>query len=327
MEECTVLHGKNIVVRARLCRHLSWCIPHHCLVRADGGHDFSRRGKPKCCGNTDLCGRLSDSMDSQAQTTRASSVDTNRIRSARLPRPGATEREPEDIRVVARDRTDSTGFLCESNLLHRASATCALPLFQLRYLPPWLRSMHSFDLSDIDMPASGSRLLSEATPDISSSSSRTGHGGDDLSLSELSTGRPQSKSAHRRPFSLLAQPRSRDESAIVYEDAEEDEGGQDQTMTQEEIEKARKAAAKTREEKLQHDLFVLKKLNAAFEVYKDALRETKSSTDVSIHRAMPCTLLLICYDIPLAHFNVESNGAIGPYQRVAGQICPYTFKV
>ena len=142
--------------------------------------------------------------------------------------------------------------------------------------------MDSFDLSNIDMPASGSRLLSEPTPDISSSSSRTGHGGDDLSLSELElSDRPQSKSARRRPFSLLAQPQSPDESAVADEDAEEAEGGPNETMTQEEIEKARKVAAKTREEKLQHDLFVLKKLNSAFEVYKDALRETKSSTEVS----------------------------------------------
>ncbi|KAM5535589.1 hypothetical protein V8D89_010756 [Ganoderma adspersum] len=140
--------------------------------------------------------------------------------------------------------------------------------------------MDSFDLSNIDMPASGSRLLSEPTPDISSSSSRTGHGGDDLSLSELSLGeRPQSKPAHRRPFSLLAQPQPPDESALADEDVEEGDGGLDETMTQEEMEKARKAAVKTREEKLQHDLFVLKKLNAAFEVYKDALRDTKSSTD------------------------------------------------
>ncbi|TBU56853.1 hypothetical protein BD310DRAFT_930654 [Dichomitus squalens] len=141
--------------------------------------------------------------------------------------------------------------------------------------------MDSFDFSNVDMPASGSRLLSEPTPDISSSSSRTGHGGDDLSLSELSlSDRPQSKSARRRPFSLLAQPLSPDESAVADdEDTEEGGGGQDETMTQEDVEKARKVAAKTREEKLQHDLFVLKKLNSAFEVYKDALRETKSSTD------------------------------------------------
>ena len=100
--------------------------------------------------------------------------------------------------------------------------------------------MDSFDLSNIDMPASGSRLLSEPTPDISSSSSRTGHGGDDLSLSELElSDRPQSKSARRRPFSLLAQPQSPDESAVADEDAEEGEGGPDETMTQEEMEKAK----------------------------------------------------------------------------------------
>ncbi|KAI0374106.1 hypothetical protein BV20DRAFT_977314 [Pilatotrama ljubarskyi] len=141
--------------------------------------------------------------------------------------------------------------------------------------------MDSFDLSNLQMPQSGSRLLSEPTPDISSSSSRTGPGGDDLSLSELSLSeRAQSKSAHRRPFSLLARPESADESAVADEDADDGEEGKvDETMTQEDIEKAKRLAAKTREEKLQHDLFVLKKLNAAFEVYKDALRETKSSTD------------------------------------------------
>ncbi len=69
---------------------------------------------------------------------------------------------------------------------------------------------------------------------------------------------------------------------MADEDEDEDgEGGFDATMTQEDMEKAKRIAAKTREEKLQHDLFVLKKLNSAFEVYKDALRETKSNTDVS----------------------------------------------
>ncbi|OSD06799.1 hypothetical protein PYCCODRAFT_1403572 [Trametes coccinea BRFM310] len=144
--------------------------------------------------------------------------------------------------------------------------------------------MDSFDLSNLQMPQSGSRLLSEPTPDISSSSSRTGPGGDDLSLSELSLSeRTRTKSAHRRPFSLLAPPQSpeADESAVADEDAEDAEGGagMDATMTQEDVEKARRLAAKSREEKLQHDLFVLKKLNSAFEVYKEALRETKSSTD------------------------------------------------
>ncbi|CDO75358.1 hypothetical protein BN946_scf184966.g26 [Trametes cinnabarina] len=144
--------------------------------------------------------------------------------------------------------------------------------------------MDSFDLSNLQMPHSGSRLLSEPTPDISSSSSRTGPGGDDLSISELSISeRARIKSSHRRPFSLLAPPQSpeADESAVADEDAEDAEAdaGMDETMRQEDVEKAKRLAAKTREEKLQHDLFVLKKLNSAFEVYKEALRETKSSTD------------------------------------------------
>ncbi|KAI0775653.1 hypothetical protein BD413DRAFT_602857 [Trametes elegans] len=139
--------------------------------------------------------------------------------------------------------------------------------------------MDSFDLSNVQMPQSGSRLLSEPTPDISSCSSRTGPGGDDLSLSELSLSeRVEAKAARRRPFSLLAQPEEPDESAVADEDGE-GEDGLDATMTQEEVEKAKRLAAKTREEKLQHDLFVLKKLNSAFEIYKDALRESKSSTD------------------------------------------------
>ena len=112
-----------------------------------------------------------------------------------------------------------------------------------------------------------------------------------MSVSELSLStRPHPKQTHRRPFSLLARPPSPDESAVAEDDAEEDEGGLDATLTQEELEKARRAAAKTREERLQHDLFLLKKLNSAFDVYKDALRATKSSTDVSdLPHALGCT--------------------------------------
>ncbi|KAH9949592.1 DASH complex subunit Duo1-domain-containing protein [Amylocystis lapponica] len=145
--------------------------------------------------------------------------------------------------------------------------------------------MDSPNISDFALN-SGSRLLSESSllPGSSSNSSRTGHGGDDLSLSELSLqDRPHAGPIRRRPFSLLApppdEPSIADESAVA-EDAEQDEEGVvDHTMTQEDVEKARKLATKTREEKLQHDLFILKKLNSAFEVYKEALRETKSSTE------------------------------------------------
>ncbi|KAL6302117.1 hypothetical protein BKA93DRAFT_737588 [Sparassis latifolia] len=144
--------------------------------------------------------------------------------------------------------------------------------------------MDSSNISDFDLPNQGSRLLSESSfvPSISSGSSRTGPGGADLSLSELSLpDRPGP--SHRRPFSLLAQPITHNEDDPDYSPIADDnadaEGELDQTMTQEDVEKLKKLAAKAREEKLQHDLFILKKLNGAFEVYKDALKETKSSTE------------------------------------------------
>lgn len=152
--------------------------------------------------------------------------------------------------------------------------------------------MDSPNLSELNFERSGSRLLSETSliPSNSSSSSisnlsRTGPGGDDLSLSELSLSEcPQHVPSRRPKFSLLAQPLPQrmsshsDDSAIADEDADED--GLDHTMTQEDVERAKKLETKTREEKLQHDLFILKKLNYAFEVYKEALKEAKSGTEV-----------------------------------------------
>lgn len=147
--------------------------------------------------------------------------------------------------------------------------------------------MSSQDISsDFHFSESGSRLLSESLLG-SSSSSRTGHGGDDLSLSELSV-HDRPSQPPRRKFSLFAQPPSldqADDSALADEEVDNEELGEaglDETMRPEDIEKAQRAAAKSREEKLQSDLYILKKLNAAFDVYKDALRETKSSTDVSL---------------------------------------------
>lgn len=153
--------------------------------------------------------------------------------------------------------------------------------------------MSSRDLSsDFHLSESGSRLLSESF--LGPSSLRTGHGGDDLSLSELSIhDRPPPS---RRKFSLFAQPPSpqhADESAL--EDEEEGEEGDvgdntpDQTMRPEEVERAQRVAAKSREEKLQSDLYILKKLNAAFDIYKEALKETKSSTEVSSYLYLLCS--------------------------------------
>lgn len=142
--------------------------------------------------------------------------------------------------------------------------------------------------SDFHLSESGSRLLSESFLAPSSSLPRTGHGGDDLSLSELSIHDhepPLPQHAGRRKFSLFAQPPSPeqgDESAVADDEAEEDLGAvaADQTMRPEDVERAQRVAAKSREEKMQSDLYILKKLNSALEVYKDALKETKSSTEV-----------------------------------------------
>ncbi|GJE95490.1 DASH complex subunit Duo1-domain-containing protein [Phanerochaete sordida] len=148
------------------------------------------------------------------------------------------------------------------------------------------------DLSDVSsefvVDESGSRLLSESLvhPSTSSRGGGGSHDAGDLSLSELSLTDPSQPPPHRRrPFSLLAQPRSPSPksfhlhgSALAEEEEEYDEEVND-TMTPEDAEKARRAAGRTREEKLQSDLFMLKKLNSAFEVYKEALRETKNSTE------------------------------------------------
>lgn len=158
------------------------------------------------------------------------------------------------------------------------------------------------DSSDFTLPDSsnaGSRLLSE---DLFAPSSSNQPVLADLSLSDLSLDDRSKQNVGgipRRPFSLLAKPfqkkplfrATQNESAIVdeeeevgegedQEEAEEDEG-LNQTMTQEDLEARRREVAKTREEKLQNDLFVLRKLNGAFDVYKQALKDTKSSTEVS----------------------------------------------
>lgn len=179
--------------------------------------------------------------------------------------------------------------------------------------------MDSADFSEFSIPSHDSRILSESLVFPSSSSRSTSQAdpdNSDLSLSELSlgTGHLQSGAREKRPFSLLARP-IQDESAVVDDDDAQvegqgeghgAEGGEmDATMTQEDIENAKRLAARTREEKLQHDLFILKKLNAAFEVYKDALRETKSATDVrSLFVFGACSTLLTSCD---THSEYQSN--------------------
>lgn len=57
-------------------------------------------------------------------------------------------------------------------------------------------------------------------------------------------------------------------------------GGGDEDEDEEAQTRRARKAARMREEKLQNDLFLLKKLNGAFSLYTDALRATQSSTEV-----------------------------------------------
>ncbi|THH17714.1 hypothetical protein EW146_g3139 [Bondarzewia mesenterica] len=91
------------------------------------------------------------------------------------------------------------------------------------------------------------------------SSTHTGHGGDDLSLSELSA------TDHPKPFSLIAQP--------LHPENIDDENGIFKAV------EIRQSEERARENKLQNDLFILRKLNAAFGLYTEALSTTHSSTE------------------------------------------------
>lgn len=137
-----------------------------------------------------------------------------------------------------------------------------------------------------------SHLLSQSLPFPdpfdASSHIHTGPGGADLSLSELSlSDKPYSRDAPR--FSLLAPPPglvpfSANQGTIIeseeYEEPDEqgtsvhEHDDADNTMVQ------RVMAEKAREEKLQSDLFILRKLNASFAVLNDALDATNDATQV-----------------------------------------------
>ncbi|KAF8633423.1 hypothetical protein AX17_004594 [Amanita inopinata Kibby_2008] len=154
-------------------------------------------------------------------------------------------------------------------------------------------SRYSQDNSDFSLPAaSGSHLLSESPLVLLSDSSylHEGTADDDLSLSELSIiDRPPLFS---KPFSLLAKPEAEpttpvkppdDDGNAVHEEGNETAAPGDMAEGEEEEEEEdqkvkRQSDEKQREEKLQSDLFVLKKLNAAFASFHEALEDTDSAS-------------------------------------------------
>lgn len=140
--------------------------------------------------------------------------------------------------------------------------------------------MFSADISDLTF-SSGSRLLSES-PQLPSSSSllhsHTGPGGDDLSLSELSipdrpTPRPSTSASFHHKKSAEDDPFNND--SLLDEDGDEDETGKPEVD-----EHTKRQAAKAREEKLQRDLFILKKLNSSFATFNQVLKDTQTGTEV-----------------------------------------------
>lgn len=121
------------------------------------------------------------------------------------------------------------------------------------------------------------------------SESDTGPGGADLSISELSLSDRDEIS--NRPFSLLARPdpvpstpptKERelgDNSGEDEDPLDLDEEG-DETIDQDKI---KRIASRTREEKLRSDIFILRKLNAAFAAFNEGLEDAGSANEVRIH--------------------------------------------
>ena len=139
-----------------------------------------------------------------------------------------------------------------------------------------ISEMDSVDISADLTALPTARLLSES-PLIG----RSDH--IDLSSSDLPSVHDLPQDDHDRTQSHAADD-EHDEDEVaegLREEGEEGEEAQGEGEDEEaEIRRARKAA-RTREEKLQNDLFLLKKLNGAFSLYTDALRATQSSTEVS----------------------------------------------
>ena len=165
--------------------------------------------------------------------------------------------------------------------------------------------MDSFDSANI--LSGGSRLLSQSPQfsfESASSSTHTGPGGDDLSLSELCLDNSLPKEAPQTRHNPKTRPsiaqalgfggplddQSGDLSVLDALDEEEDAGAREDEegaeadvtvrVADEDADKT-SIAAQSREEKMQSDLFVLRQLNGVFAVYNDALREAQSGTEVS----------------------------------------------
>ncbi|KAJ7287499.1 hypothetical protein C8J57DRAFT_1284085 [Mycena rebaudengoi] len=114
--------------------------------------------------------------------------------------------------------------------------------------------MPSQDSILFNSSSGGSRLLSESPflPSGSSLSSHTGPGGDDLSISELS-------------LSNRTDLEDGDDGPVLPDPEEQ--------------ERVKRHVGKLRDEKLQNDAFILKKLNASLASYKEVLGDVASQNE------------------------------------------------
>ncbi|KAF5369305.1 hypothetical protein D9758_002813 [Tetrapyrgos nigripes] len=119
----------------------------------------------------------------------------------------------------------------------------------------------------VDLQAADEHLLSES-PDLPSESSHSySNANDDFSISELQVSTPP------KPFSLLARPPS------PTTPTPQENAGEDDAVDEEEQDRTVRKSTRTREEDLQSDLFVLKKINGAFMEFNDVLDNVGSANE------------------------------------------------
>jgi len=138
--------------------------------------------------------------------------------------------------------------------------------------------MNSSEFSDIPLSAINSRLLS-LSPVLASDSSLPEI--NDLSLSELSLNHYAGPSG---VISLPAQDTSASSTSKRDGDCNEASGSPPHGLCADDAEKTKRNETKLHEEKLQSDLFILKKLNASFAMFHEALDAAGSANQVRLTR-------------------------------------------
>ncbi|GJJ06436.1 hypothetical protein Clacol_000628 [Clathrus columnatus] len=131
-----------------------------------------------------------------------------------------------------------------------------------------------------NLSVAGSSILKESPP-FFSNRRNTGHGGEDLSLSELCLDSDFSENLlEEKPFSLLP-PQSRNNAQNNNHNLEAATQSTSDSNPINAIDASGKSTStrSQREEQLQRDLFVLKKLNASMSVYMNALKSVSTATE------------------------------------------------